>query len=481
MSVRLSLVLVLFCVLFLPARTDGNVQAGALSSQPAQLTPFGMDTYLASPDFTDGDVNTLSSRAQAIGVRWMRLELPWPPIHDDPAYWQPHYDQRFAKLAADGFGIIAILFTTPESHSTQACRDWADAHGTTRYLCPPANPQDFAAFAAAMAERYDGDGYQDAPGSPRIAYWEIWNEPDQPGTWLPAPDALAYKNLLCASYTAIKLADPTAGVLVGGLTDWDTIGLNNFLNKVVNYGGFPCFDVVSYHPFFLGHPPDEPVSWNVTHRALMVQDWIQDHGNSKQAWATEFGTSTCTSCTPHTPNCECNTEDEQLNYLVRSHAILLGSGFAHTDYYQLYQKLHGMPSPYAECELLRHVPPFTPKPAYTATGVMTSLLEGFHGAGPGVLHRVTDTWSDRYDYRFHFPSGKRVDVLWQIQGQKSYAFLLEPGVVTVYLYDRDGISQTLTPSGGYVTVTLSERPQYLVRTPTGAVLRTFLPLVPRGD
>src|SRR5262249_58290966 len=107
----------------------------------------------------------------------------------------------------------------------------------------PADVQQFAQFASWMAERYDGDGLQDAPGSPRIAAWEIWNEPNDAGNWSDiGADSNArkrrYGEMLVAAYQAIKAADRTATVLTGGTYLFDQGCANgicdgiNFLNSV---------------------------------------------------------------------------------------------------------------------------------------------------------------------------------------------------------------------------------------------------------
>ena len=36
----------------------------------------------------------------------------------------------------------------------------------------------FKQYFREVVERYDGDGYKDAPGSPVVTYWEMYNEPD---------------------------------------------------------------------------------------------------------------------------------------------------------------------------------------------------------------------------------------------------------------------------------------------------------------
>ncbi len=448
----------------------GSAQASLVVEVPRQRSSFGMGTYFANPERTLSEVRILSPMAQAIRVRWARDELAW--YNYDTTWGPDFFDERIGELFNGGYGILAILSTTPEAYSTQECKDWADAHGKPRYRCPPANPNDYANFAAEVVERYDGDGYLDAPGSPRITAWEIWNEPDVAATWLPAPDPQAYTAMLCAAYSAIKAADPTAIVSVGGMTDWDTVGMDGFMDQVVSYGGWPCFDVLSYHPYILEYPPEEPgQDWNLPSRLQMALDWVDAHGGGKETWITEFGWAACTP-----PGGICHTEEEQANYLVRAHGILLDHRIPKIFYFQLEDKSDGQ-APYGKCAVIRD--DYTTRPAYTAYGVMTNLLAKATYGGHGPLHNVQDTWNDRYDLRFVRPDGAWVDLLWQLQGQATYSFSVEPGVVSVSLYERDGTYQVLTPVNGQVSVTLSESPRYLVRKPTGFRYTTFLPLVAR--
>jgi hypothetical protein len=51
-----------------------------------------------------------------------------------------------------------------------------------------------------------------------VQEFEIWNEPDNHVFWAPMPDPAAYGQLYEDTRTAIKAVDPSARVLVGGLT-----------------------------------------------------------------------------------------------------------------------------------------------------------------------------------------------------------------------------------------------------------------------
>ncbi len=436
------------------------------------MAEFGMNIYATSPGRSDSEVDDLLPLAAAIGVEWSREQITWDSFSQ--AWGPAFFDGRLGKLEDANLDVVGMLVTTPEAYSTAECRTYAASQGYPPYFCPPANPADFGAFAGQVAERYDGE----TPGLPRISVWEIWNEPDQPATLVIQPGqdrGQVYAGMLCAAYAAIKAVDPQAVVLVGGLTGWQTVGYQGFMDSVVAAGGWNCFDGLAYHPLILGYPPEEPNrDWNIPSRLEMVRDWLNAHGGGKLTYATEFGWSTCDPGV--FPN-QCNTPDEQASYTVRMYGLLMHYGYYHNDLFQFkHLSIGGMPSPYRECEIITD-PNYTTKPAYTAYGVMTSLLRNSAYIGTGPLHSVNDTWDDRYDIKFRRQDGALVDLLWQLRYQTAYSFHVEPGVEAVYLYDRDGSLQLLTPVGGQVTVTLSSRPRYLVRWVTGTVYSVFLPLV----
>jgi hypothetical protein len=111
----------------------------------------------------------------------------------------PDHPDAMVKDAADaGGGAIAMLFnehqhvTRPDGTKDEGCKPpeglWepvftngSDEPGPGSMINPK---NEWAVFVAAMAERYDGDGAADAPGSPLVTWFSIWNEPD----WLAWPN-----------------------------------------------------------------------------------------------------------------------------------------------------------------------------------------------------------------------------------------------------------------------------------------------------
>src|SRR4051794_12386806 len=148
----------------------------------------------------------------------------------------------------------------------------------------------------------------------QVAGWEIWNEEDAPKWWPgmaplddqhPDRDASQYVPLLNAAYSAVKSADPSAPVVMGGLTGNDY----KFLQSVYDNGGGSSFDIVAAHtdtacadgsPYgYFRDTPGGPISqWSfLGYRSL--HDVMAAHGDgAKQIWLTEMGWSSYTGSCP---------------------------------------------------------------------------------------------------------------------------------------------------------------------------------------
>ncbi len=147
----------------------------------------------------------------------MRHDLLWWNRIEARQYyyeWPEKEGQEVAVLSAYGLTPIAVIHNAP---------DWAQASPGS--ACGPVHPDamvDFARFLTAAVTRYSQPPYN-------VHHWEIWNEPDAPlvpedkgwGCWgrpdLPNWGGEAYAELLRVAYPAIKAADPSATVIMGGL------------------------------------------------------------------------------------------------------------------------------------------------------------------------------------------------------------------------------------------------------------------------
>lgn len=445
---HLLLLLLGIAALLMPAMP---VRAAEPAPQPSL---FGINTYLN--DRSVEEAEELARLAQQIGVGWAREEIAWAGWPDPKRADHPRIDQRLRTLERRGFHVIGMLLTTPERYADRACLDYAKATGQPYYWCAPADLEAFAAWVERTVERYDGDGQDDAPGSPRVEAWEIWNEPDKDGTWLPKADPEAYGRLLRAGHDAVKRADSTALVLTGGLYVFDAVGEAGFMSRAIEVAGWDSFDVLSIHPYLIDHAPDDPWLDNprenfdvsIPGRIRTAKRWLEERGGGKQLWISEVGWSTCAGvCEPQFAK----SEEQQASYMVRTFVLAAALGVQHVSFFQLKDKFKGAQVPWSQAAILNDN--LSPKLAYGAYGTLVRQLRYARFQGTGPAHREDAV----ANYRFSLLDGGTVDVLWSLSGPREVA---NPAGAGAWLFDRDG---SYRQAGAVVSI--GESPVYLRTVP----------------
>lgn len=460
---RLPLLLITALALLMTPSAPATAQDAQSPRRPGL---FGLNMYITGRERDENEARALIGKARRIGAAWSREEISWAAWGNDRG--NRFYDRRIKLLTDAGIGVIGMLLTTPERYSSPECLSYAHITQQPAYWCAPTDPAAYAAWAAGVVERYDGDGIDDAPGSPRIDAWEIWNEPDQDGTWLPHADPVAYAHLLRAAHDAIKAADPTALVLNGGVMTFDGVGVNNFMSQVVAVAGWDSFDVLSLHPWLIDYAPDEPSLINprerydvtIPGRLAMAQRWVDEHGGGKPIWITEVGWSVCGGvCAPQFAK----SEDQQADYMVRTFILAAAAGIEHVSYFQLEDKFSGAQIPWSQAALLRD--DLSPRSAYRAYATLVGLLHAATFRGVGALHQP----GVLADYQFALPDGGIVDVVWSLNGARTIDIPRIAGL-SATLIERDG---ALTPLGDGRTarINVGERPVYVRQS--NAALRGF--------
>lgn len=283
--------------------TLGQCQAAAqdLSSTPLPARALSPNLFpWIKPDRTEHIFDALAE----LKVRFIRVDFIWPIIEPSRGehLWST-YDGFVKQARQHGIRILALVGFAP---------DWANGGGSSAK--PPRDRSAWVSFLQALVGRYKpcGDlaaqeGWTDGYG---IQAWEIWNEPNHPLFWDPAPDAAAYVPLLADAYGAIKTLDPHSVVLNGGLTmgtGGKCFAASCYIEKMYANGAKDYFDVMALHPYTPG-PPDGIEAKVETVRALM--DANGDAG--KPIWLTEFG-----YVTDHV------TEAEQADRLERAYKVTL--------------------------------------------------------------------------------------------------------------------------------------------------------------
>jgi hypothetical protein len=264
----------------------------------ADAPPFyGVNSHLTGFDSDEKVERTVELMDEA-GVGIVRTVFDWPSIEPERGVYRwERFDRVVERVEERGIATLGILdgsapwATSAPSLDEPYWQKWPSKDLTA-----------FGRYVYAVVERYDGDGFADAPGSPVVRYWEIWNEPNAAFFWRPQPDAEQYVRLLRYSYQVIKLAHPSAVVVLGGMAgngvSYPPFAIaeldRNFLQQIYDHGGKSFFDVASIHLY--------PYTYELWRPDLMIalQDALDETrsvmatngDDEKPIWVTEIGFST---------------------------------------------------------------------------------------------------------------------------------------------------------------------------------------------
>ena len=215
-------------------------------------------------------------RIVTTGAKWIRVSFRWSSMQPGPDRYNWSVHDRIVRMAWErGLSVLANVAYTPA---------WARPEGCDHPHCPPAVPEQYAAFTAKAVQRYAPYG---------VTAWEIWNEPNLHSFWRTGADPESYARLLSAAGAAAKEADPTITVVSGGLAPRGMDSAGNltpvtFLERM--YAAGPSsFDAVGIHPYSFPRPPLDPHPTNTFAQLPVLRDVLVAFGDGdKQIWATEY-------------------------------------------------------------------------------------------------------------------------------------------------------------------------------------------------
>jgi hypothetical protein len=190
----------------------------------------------------DGDVDPeAETRLMASsGVGTVRVAAYWD-VAQPSAGAPPDFsglDRVVAATAKRKLRVLPVIIRAPSWARVDPGLEWS----------PPRDRGQYAAFAAAIAQRYGPSGsfWAQRTDLPRIPIrdYQIWNEPGQRFYWAPKPDLKAYVALLRTTRKAIKRVDKNARIVLAGLNEyaWDAIA------DLYRAGARKNFDIAAVHP-----------------------------------------------------------------------------------------------------------------------------------------------------------------------------------------------------------------------------------------
>jgi hypothetical protein len=292
-------------------------------------TPFAMAIYGGS-----GAETPNFKYMEETGATWYRNEVDWAsvePVNVAPSQYDWSAPDAIAGAARDG--CYHLVFTHLRAPA------WAATH--TESEIDKVGLEEFQEYIGALVERYDGDGINDAPGSPVVNYFEFYNEPDAGNTvprWGHIGDK--YAEMLKVVYPVIKAANPNAQVVLGGIAYdfFEEDGgpfVRSFLDDVLDAGGGDYFDVMNFHqyPAFAERWAGRKRVPGLLEKTIAVRKKLTDRGLNKPIIITETGWHNNTI--PGKPDLSGN-DRVQSRYIVELFAQSIAADVQMTTYWTLF-------------------------------------------------------------------------------------------------------------------------------------------------
>lgn len=396
-----------------------------LNDFPLEPPLFGVQTYWSADE-----ANGLQEMADA-DTAWVRLPLAWSavePVNTTPdEYRWDRYDRSIANLHARGIRPVVTVLGNPT---------WA-----AQYRGGPVYPEhmaDMIEFVGAMVERYDGDGFEDAPGAPVVNHWEFYNEQDNGGLLLAEAgygywghDGAGYAELLRQLWPVIKGANPQARVLNGGIAyeRFEETGegpyVRQFLDDFLAAGGGDYIDVFNFHYY-----PDFAHLWapygsGVIGKTNYLRNKLAAYGVSRPMACTEIGL--------HSDPGLGGSDELQSRYVVQAFVRSMAADLRIVNWFALRDITDGFPYLYGLLDAT-----YNPKPAYDAFKTLTAQLNGARYERPLTASESGTTAIEGYV----FAQGARwVYVVWTNDDASHTLEIAAPQVERV---DKYGVTDILS-------------------------------------
>lgn len=402
-------------------RGGSEVLAGrtsfAVVENPSKRTfwkesPLALDAGFSWFYMTPERLDAAAKLARAAGLTCLRDRLLWAGTEPERGRFQwGWYDKTADAQKAVGITVYQVFHDSPEWATS------APPNTRSRHSYPPKDPNDVYLYFREAARHFRG----------RVQFWEIWNEPD---IFFFAGRPEEYAAVLKAAYLGCKDGNPDCEVLFGSLA----MQAGTWVERVFENGVSDYFDLFNMH--YYGNVD------GVLDRIRANKAFLERFKCRKPIWLTEMGVT----ANMGQDGTFTESERHQAAYLVKSYAHALSQGIDRFFFFYMAEFLENAAALWG---IVRS--DLTPKPAYAALAVLTSVLGqaryvgrvdlGAPGCWAYVFHdgkqHVLVAWADR-------PAAVEIGSSEQIQA-----------------YDIMGRTVTAEAKDGKASVTLTQLPIYI--------------------
>jgi polysaccharide biosynthesis protein PslG len=379
------------------AAADG--QAAAAQAEPAGLQ-LGQTAYsdrfgVCEPHLKLHDPAGMERELRemaAAGITWARIDFAWPDLEPTRGAWNfSQADLAVSMAQSHGIRLLGILGFAPT---------WAS--GGFWMTFPPTDMPAWRNYVTTVCTRYRG----------MVPAWEIWNEENINQFWLPWPDANAYVALAAQAAPAIRAADPSAKVVMGGVAGLDP----NYLDACFKAGIADYIDAVAFHPYVstLAWGNIMPMEANCRFIVSWLRGLIKQYTpRPLEIWLTELGWSTCPPPAGVDP-------DTQGSYLARTFVNYADLGVDRVFWYNFWEEAAAPADMESNFGLLKN--DFTPKPSL-----------GYYRTFQQVFGRVVEAAGDTADFTCSAPGSL-----------EAHCFRTADGGLVVIAWKADDLDDSLT-------------------------------------
>jgi hypothetical protein len=279
--------------LSLSSSAEDPIQATARLTYTLLLPSVFRDYWMCPRSSLGVQIYGLDSKTAAqvaqMGACWVRIPLRWSliePANTTPEnyQWPADFDTALAQLGRQNIRIILTLSDNPS---------WAATFG--HGPIDKTDIRELVEFMVAAVDHYGAQPYN-------VKYWEIYNEPDNGseqfarlgyGFFGNQPEA--YADTLASIYQPMKIADPQAQIVMGGLAydNWPEDGghfVKDFLDRVLQNGGGDFFDVMNFHYYTSFGWRWDPYGMGIIGKAAYLRDKLAAYGYHKPFICSEAST-----------------------------------------------------------------------------------------------------------------------------------------------------------------------------------------------